>query len=81
MNIISGGMLAEATKTIFGGLIGGMAHTTCSANIGLALATGATSRVIAYAAGGIYIVLAFFPKLSVMFSIMPKPVMGATVIV
>ncbi|MBP2637057.1 MAG: UraA [Firmicutes bacterium] len=80
MNTISGGMLAEATKTVFGGLIGGMAHTTCSANIGLALATGATSRVIAYFAGGIFILMAFLPKLSVVFSIMPKPVMGATVI-
>jgi len=78
MNTISGGMLAEATKTVFGGLIGGMAHTTCSSNIGLSLATGATSRVIAYVAGGIYILLAFLPQLSVVFSIMPKPVMGAT---
>jgi len=80
LDTIGGGILAEATKTVFGGLIGGMAHTTSSSNIGLSLATGATSRVIAYAIGGIYALLAFCPKISVLFAIMPKPVMGATLI-
>ncbi|BAF60452.1 xanthine/uracil permeases [Pelotomaculum thermopropionicum SI] len=80
MDTISGGILAEAAKTIFGGLIGGMAHTTSSSNIGLSLATGATSRVIAYGIGGIYILLAFFPKVSALFSVMPEPVMGAVLI-
>lgn len=80
MDTIGRGILAEASKTAFGGLIGGMAHTTCSANIGLSLATGATSRVIAYVAGGIFALLAFFPKLSALFSIMPEPVMGATLV-
>jgi NCS2 family nucleobase:cation symporter-2 len=36
--------------------------------------------VIAYSAGGIFIALAFFPKLAVIFAIMPKPVMGAGLI-
>ncbi|NLI12242.1 MAG: purine/pyrimidine permease, partial [Peptococcaceae bacterium] len=80
LDTIGGGILAEATKTVFGGLIGGMAHTTSSSNIGLSLATGSTSRVIAYAIGGIYALLAFCPKISVLFAIMPKPVMGATLI-
>ncbi|HOV79574.1 MAG TPA: solute carrier family 23 protein [Bacillota bacterium] len=80
MDNIGRGILAEAVKTVFGGLIGGMAHSTSSSNIGLSLATGATSRVIAYATGGIYVLLAFFPQLSAMFAIMPKPVMGAILI-
>lgn len=77
---ISKGILAESVKTIFGGLIGGFAHTTCSSNIGLSVATGATSRIIAYVTGGLFIIMAFFPKISVIFSIMPAPVMGATMI-
>lgn len=80
MNNISKGILAESAKTMFGALTGGLAHTTCSANIGLSLATGATSRIIAYVAGGIYILMAFFPKVAAFFAIMPQPVMGATLI-
>ncbi|MBN1455264.1 MAG: xanthine permease, partial [Methanomicrobia archaeon] len=51
-----------------------------SSNIGLSIGTGATSRRIAYAAGGILIMLAFFPKLAAIFVIMPKPVMGAALV-
>ena len=40
-------------------------------------ATGVTSRRIAYATGGIFIALAFMPKLSGILAIMPRPVMGA----
>ncbi|MFX4261331.1 uracil-xanthine permease family protein [Pelotomaculum propionicicum] len=80
MDNISKGILAESAKTMFGALIGGLAHTTCSANIGLSLATGATSRIIAYVAGGIFILMAFFPKVAAFFAIMPQPVMGATLI-
>ena len=44
------------------------------------LATGATSRIIAWPAGLICIALAFFPRLAAVFSIMPAPVMGAVVV-
>ena len=77
---ISKGILAESVKTIIGGVIGGLAHTTCSSNIGLSVATGATSRIIAYVTGGLFILMAFFPKFAVFFAIMPAPVMGATMI-
>ncbi len=80
MKNISQGILAEGIKTILGGLLGGLAHTTSSANVGLSVATGATSRFIAYMVGGIFIFLAFFPKLAVIFSVMPAPVMGALLV-
>ncbi len=80
MHNISKGILAEAVKTTLGGVIGGCAHTTSSANIGLSLATGATSRIIAYLLGGIFILLAFFPKFATFFTIMPAPVMGAVLV-
>ena len=60
--------------------LGGMGQSTSSSNVGLSIATGATSRVIAYAAGGLLISLAFFPKISSCFAIMPKPVIGATLL-
>jgi NCS2 family nucleobase:cation symporter-2 len=80
MSRISPGILVDGIGGILPGLIGGFGQSTSSSNVGLSVATGATSRVIAYAAGGIIIVLAFFPRLSELFIIMPPPVMGATLI-
>lgn len=80
MKSASRGILADGIGCIIPGLIGGFGQSTSSSNVGLSVATGATSRRIAYAAGIIFIFLAFFPKLSNIFLIMPKPVMGATLI-
>ena len=77
---IGRGILADAAGCMSGGLLGGMGQSTSSSNIGLSIATGTTSRIIAYAMGPMLILLAFFPKLSTLLSIMPKPVMGATII-
>ena len=44
------------------------------------MATGVTSRTVAYATGLILIFLAFFPKLAAVFADMPPPVMGAVLI-
>jgi NCS2 family nucleobase:cation symporter-2 len=74
---ISSGVLAESVKTVVGGLTGGLGCTTHSSSIGLSLATGVTSRRVAYVAGALLILLAFLPKLTVFFVVMPKPVMGA----
>lgn len=80
MPTISRGILVDGIGGILPGLIGGFGQSTSSSNVGLSLATGATSRVIAYAAGGIIIALAFLPRLSELFIMMPPPVMGATLI-
>jgi xanthine permease XanP len=80
MQNVRGGILADGLSAVFGGLVGTMGQSTSSSNIGLSIGTGATSRRIAFAAGGILVVLAFFPKLAAIFVIMPKPVMGAALI-
>ena len=80
MQNISKGILADAIGCTAGGVLGGMGQSTSSSNIGLSIATGVTSRVLAYSMGGILIGMSFFPKLSAVFAIMPKPVMGATLI-
>ncbi|MEZ7892292.1 MAG: solute carrier family 23 protein [Candidatus Wallbacteria bacterium] len=77
---ISRGILADACGTISAGLLGGTGQASSSSNIGLALATGATSRYIGFYCGAILILLSFFPKLAALFSIMPQPVMGAALI-
>jgi NCS2 family nucleobase:cation symporter-2 len=77
MQSISGGLLADACGVILSGGVGTMGQSTSSANVGLSIATGATSRLIGFVCGGILIVLAFVPKLTVLFAIMPSPVVGA----
>jgi NCS2 family nucleobase:cation symporter-2 len=77
MKSISGGILADACGVMLSGGVGTMGQSTSSANVGLSIATGATSRRIGFACGTILIVLAFVPKLAVLFAIMPSPVIGA----
>ena len=80
MKSISRGILASACGNILSGLGGALGQSPSSSNIGLSIATGATSRTIAYATGGILIALAFLPKAAAIFVIMPTPVMGASLV-
>lgn len=80
MKNIGNGLFADGLSVLASGLLGGVATDTSASNVGTSMATGATSRVIAFAAGSIYICLGFFPKLAALISIMPDPVMGAIVI-
>ncbi len=77
---IGNGLFADGLSVMIAGLLGGTATDTSASNVGTSLATGATSRVIAFMAGGIYICLGFLPKLAAVVSIMPPPVMGAILI-
>ena len=80
MHSVSGGLFANALGTSVSGLLGGVAQNTVSSSVGLSLATGTTSRLIAIPTGIIVIVLAFFPRLTAIFASMPLPVMGAMLI-
>jgi xanthine permease XanP len=77
MQSIGRGTLANGIGSALAGFLGTTGLNTSSANIGLAGATGVTSRRIAYATGGIFLALAFMPKLSGLLAVMPRPVMGA----
>lgn len=74
------GMLADGLGCLVAGMTGGHGLSGSSSNIGLSLATGATSRTIAWITGGLLVVMAFCPKLSSIFAIMPNPVIGAVLI-
>ncbi len=80
MKNVSKGILADGMSDVVGGLVGGLGQSTSSSNVGLSIGTGATSRKTAFAIGGLLVFLAFLPKLAMVFVIMPKPVMGATLI-
>ena len=74
------GLLADGFSTALAGLLGAIAVDTSSSNIGLAGATKVVSRWICVLAGVIFVVLAFFPKLIIALSLIPKPVLGASII-
>jgi xanthine permease XanP len=77
---ISGGLLADSLAVTASGLLGGMASDTSASNVALSSASGATSRFIGYAAGALFMLLGFSPKISGLLSVMPTPVMGAILI-
>ena len=80
MKPVSGGLLAGGLCTAISGVLGGVGQSTYSSDVGLSMATGATSRVIAWPAGLIIMALAFFPRLATIFSVMPDPVIGAVLV-
>ncbi len=80
MKPISKGLLADGFTTAMAGTMGAMAVDTSSSNVGLAAATQAVSRWIAICAGIIFTVLGFSPKLSMSISLVPMPVVGASMI-
>ena len=81
MKSVGNGLFAEGLGTIVGGLLGAMGQTTSSGSVGLSVATGATSRLIAYGTGLCFIVFAFLPKIAALFAIMPQPVIGVILMV
>jgi NCS2 family nucleobase:cation symporter-2 len=78
MRSISGGVLANGLATATAGICGTIGVNTLTSSVGLAGATGVTSRRIAYVIGGMFVVLAFLPKAAALVAIMPRPVLGAT---
>lgn len=75
--MIQTGMRGAGIGTAISALFGGMIQGTATANIGIAGATGITSRMVAYVGGAMMIVLAFIPKLTGFLSMIPSPVLGA----
>jgi len=77
---IGNGLMADGIAVTVSGLLGGVASDTSSSNVSLSAASGATSRWIGIAAGALFILLGFSPKLSALLSIMPAPVVGAIIV-
>ncbi|NOZ13174.1 MAG: xanthine permease [Acidobacteria bacterium] len=80
MENISGGILADGAGCFTAGVLGGMGQSTSSANLGLTIATGVTSRRVALWMGGLLIAGGFLPKISALFAVMPRPLMGSVLI-
>jgi len=77
MRSVSGGVLANGIANVFGGLLGAHGVSTYTSSVGLSAASGVTSRRVGYAIGAMFVLLAFMPKASALFLIMPRPVIAA----
>ncbi|MBR6541836.1 MAG: purine/pyrimidine permease [Anaerotignum sp.] len=74
---IEGGIRGCAVGTVLAGMLGGCIQSTATTNIGIAGASGITSRKVAYLAGAMLMVVSFVPGLTGLLSLIPEPVLGA----
>jgi len=70
------GMAGEAVGSMISSLFGGFATTAYAQNVGLLKLTGVGSRYAVTAAGVIFLVLSFIPKLGAVLAATPDPVVG-----
>lgn len=78
--LVKQGVLAEGLTNLINSFLNGLPLTSSGGAVGLAAATGCTSRHVAYWLGGLMVLLAFMPKAIVFWDILPAPVMGAALI-
>jgi len=74
------GIAADGAATIFSAAIGGFGGNTFSASIGMASATGVTSRIIGFWMAAILILLSMFPVVAWVLVAIPHQVLGATLV-
>ncbi len=77
MQPIRRGLFANAISNVVASLLGGYPNSLSSSNVGLSLATANTSRFVGMGAGALYIIIAFIPKVVILFTILPHPVISA----
>jgi xanthine/uracil permease len=72
--------MADAIAVTDSGVFGGVAFDMSASNAALSNTTGATSRWIGFAGGGVFILLGFSLKLRAVLAVIPTPVMDAIVV-
>ena len=77
---IEGGIRGNGLGSVFSGLIGGPIQSTATTNIGIAGASGITSRAVAYLTGAMLMLVSFFPGITGILSLIPTPVLGAVLL-
>lgn len=74
------GTLADGIGCTIAGLLGTMGLNIAPSLVGVSIATGVTSRVVAYACAAALVVLAFVPKVSAAFLELPMSIAGALLV-
>jgi xanthine permease XanP len=79
-HLVGQGVRAEGLTNVINSFLNGLPLTSSGGAVGLAAATGCTSRHLAFWLAGVMVLLAFMPKAIVFWDILPEPVMGAALI-
>lgn len=77
---IKGGMIADGLGCMIAGVFGTMGMNTAPSLVGATQATGATSRYIAFSAGGILLLISFSPAVASLLLVLPNSVIGAALL-
>jgi xanthine permease XanP len=75
---LTGGLAGNGIASMICALFGSMGVNSYSSSVGLSIATGITSRSLAYAIGIIFAVLAVLPPAAAVVATIPAPVVGAS---
>lgn len=73
---VQGGLLADGLGSALAALLNCLPNTTFSQNVGVIGLTGVASRRVGLAAAGLLVGLGLCPKLAVLVSAVPRPVLG-----
>jgi len=71
---VTRGVLADGVSTAVAGIAGAVGTNTSTPGVGVAAASGVTSRIVAFAVGLIMLLLGFCPKLTAALAIMPRSI-------
>ncbi|MCD6047364.1 MAG: UraA [Gammaproteobacteria bacterium] len=73
-------LFTNGLSNVFASIIGGISLGVANNNIALSCATGITSRYVGIIAGVTMMLFALLPKITMLFVIMPKAIIGATML-
>lgn len=76
MPSVTRGVLADGLGTAAAGVAGAVGANTSTPSVGVATASGVSSRVVAYVVGGIFCLLSFCPKLTALLAVMPRSIIA-----
>jgi xanthine/uracil permease len=74
------GVVADGLGNVAAGALGSVGLNTFSGSVGMSLATGITSRWVGFALAGVYGLAAFIPGLADLSLHVPRPVLGAAML-
>ena len=77
---IKKGVLADGIGCTLGGLLGTPGMNIAPSLVGVSVAAGVTSRVIAFACAAVLVLMAFLPKVAMAFLVLPMSVAGAILV-
>ena len=79
--VVQGAINADGVGNLLSGIAGTLPNTTYSSSVALAEVTGVAARRVGVVIGGVFVAVAFFPKISALLIAIPGPVAAGYLIV